>query len=116
EICDENPSYRDDIKPMLSNLFQEGFPRYLYADLLIIDGCCVLQLLKKLDNLVNPEQELKISIDKLVRVHQDLLIMDNQIRFQLLRLLCQDEAMLQQCLHNFLQVHGIEIPSKKKEK
>ncbi|MED6131414.1 hypothetical protein PIB30_009635 [Stylosanthes scabra] len=120
-ICDENASDGMDIKPMWRNLHSEVFRRYLNADNLIMDGCCVLQLLKKSDSSVDPEQELKISIDKLVRVHQDLLIMSNQIPFQLLRLLCQDEAMLQQCLHNFLQVHGIlidsvpKLPRKKKE-
>ncbi|MED6199697.1 hypothetical protein PIB30_078414 [Stylosanthes scabra] len=85
----------------------------------IVDGCCILQLLEKSDFSVDPERELKISIDKLVRVHQDLLIMDNQIPFQFLRLLCKDEARLQKCLRSFLRVHGIEktpeIPSKEKE-
>ncbi|MED6177267.1 hypothetical protein PIB30_096554 [Stylosanthes scabra] len=122
EICYENASYPMDIKPMWRNLHSEVFRRHLNADSLIMDGCCVLQLLQKSNNSVDPEQGLKISIDKIVRVHQDLLIMDNQIPFQLLRLLCHDEAMLEQCLHNFLQVHGIliessapKLPRKKKE-
>ncbi|MED6131411.1 hypothetical protein PIB30_009632 [Stylosanthes scabra] len=78
----------------------------------VLDGCCVLELLEKSDNSVDPEKELQISIDKLVRVHQDLLILDNQIPFQLLKLLCQDEARLEKCLHNFLQVHGIQTTPK----
>ncbi|MED6131413.1 hypothetical protein PIB30_009634 [Stylosanthes scabra] len=87
------------------------------AGVLMLDGCCVLQLLEKSDCSVDPEQELMISIDKLVRVHQDLLVMDNQIPFQVLRLLCEDEARLKKCLQNFLQVHGIETtPNLGKEK
>ncbi|QHO33011.1 hypothetical protein S83_027426 [Arachis hypogaea] len=31
----------------------------------IVDGCCVLQLLQKSESSVDPEQELKISLDKL---------------------------------------------------
>ncbi|MED6171599.1 hypothetical protein PIB30_042198 [Stylosanthes scabra] len=78
----------------------------------VLDGCCVLELLEKSDKSVaDLEKELEISIEKLVKVHQDLLIMDNQIPFQLLRLLCQDEARLEKCLHNFLRVHGILIES-----
>ncbi|MED6184396.1 hypothetical protein PIB30_047085 [Stylosanthes scabra] len=106
------------LKPVWRNL--EDY--FVDKNDIIVDGCCVLQLLKKSDSSVDDlEQELKISIDKLVRVHQDLLIMDNQIPFELLRLLCQDEAMLEQCLHNFLQVHGIlielapKLPRKKME-
>ncbi|KAL1292759.1 hypothetical protein HN51_053319 [Arachis hypogaea] len=82
------------------------------AGVLVLDGCSVLELLEKSDCSVDSEQELKISIDKLVRVHQDLLVMDNQIPFQVLRLLCQDEARLQKCLENFLRVHGIETTPK----
>ncbi|MED6160061.1 hypothetical protein PIB30_047923 [Stylosanthes scabra] len=105
------------LKPTWSNLYPLNIP--FDARDPIVDGCSVLQLLRKSDYLVDPEKELKISIDKLVRVHQDLLIMDNQITFQFLRLCCEDEARLEQCLHNFLHVHGIEkapnIPRKKKE-
>ncbi|XLT12098.1 hypothetical protein HN51_057788 [Arachis hypogaea] len=76
----------------------------VYADHIIVEACCVFHLLEKSESSVDPEQELKISIDKLVSVHQDLLILDNQIHFQSLRLLCQDEARLEKCLCNFLQV------------
>ncbi|XLU29156.1 hypothetical protein S245_065222 [Arachis hypogaea] len=107
------------LKPMWLKLYDN--PRGLYASSLIVDGCCVLELLEKSDLWVDPEQELKISMDKLVRVHQDLLIMNNQVPFQLLRLLCQDQERLQKCLFNFLQVHGIKVetapklPRKKRE-
>ncbi|QHN75646.1 UPF0481 protein [Arachis hypogaea] len=105
------------LKPMWDKLYDDH--GHLYKDNVIVDGCCVLELLEKSDLSVDPEQELKISMDKLVRVHQDLLILDNQLPFQLLRLLCQDQEKLQKCLCNFLQVHGIQtapkLPGKKTE-
>ncbi|XLU29161.1 hypothetical protein S245_065227 [Arachis hypogaea] len=105
-------------KPMWEKLYDR---HRLHAASLIVDGCCVLELLEKSDLSVDPEQELKISMDKLVRLHQDLLILDNQLPFQLLRLLCEDQERLQKCLFNFLQVHGIQVetapklPRKKRE-
>ena len=85
--------------------------------LLVLDGCTILQVLEKSDQSVHPEQELKVSFDKLVRVHQDLLLLENQIPFQVLKLLCKDEARLMKCLHNFLEIHGVKMvsrPSKEK--
>ncbi|XLQ98621.1 hypothetical protein S83_064820 [Arachis hypogaea] len=80
--------------------------------LLIVDGCSILHLLEKSGNSVDPQRELKASVDKL-----DLLVMDNQIPFQVLRLFCKDEARLEKCLLNFLQVHGIKrAPKLIKEK
>ncbi|QHN75636.1 hypothetical protein HN51_053314 [Arachis hypogaea] len=79
---------------------------------LVSDGCCVLHLLEKSDNSFEAQEELEISIDKLLWMHQDLLIMDNQIPFQVLRLLCEDQERLEKCLGNFLQVHGIQTAPK----
>ncbi|XP_057732941.1 uncharacterized protein LOC130948250 [Arachis stenosperma] len=97
------------LKPMWQKLYDR---KILSPHATIVDGCCVLELLEKSDLSVDPEQELKISMDKLVRVHQDLLILDNQLPFQLLRLLCEDQERLQKCLCNFLQVHGIQTAPK----
>ncbi|QHN75645.1 UPF0481 protein [Arachis hypogaea] len=76
--------------------------------LLVVDGCSILHLLEKSGDSVDPHRELKISVDKLVRMYEDLLVMDNQIPFQVLRLFCKDEARLEKCLHTFLQVHGVK--------
>ncbi|XLU29170.1 hypothetical protein S245_065236 [Arachis hypogaea] len=76
--------------------------------LLVVDGCSILHLLEKSGDSVDPQRDLNISVDKLVRMYQDLLIMDNQIPFKVLRLFCKDEARLEKCLRNFLQVHGIK--------
>ncbi|XP_057732942.1 uncharacterized protein LOC130948253 [Arachis stenosperma] len=94
-------------KPKLYKLYDTDSDK-VDSKSFIVDGCCVLELLEKSDR----EQELKISMDKLVRVHQDLLILDNQVPFKLLRLLCEDQERLQKCLCNFLQVHGIQTAPK----
>ena len=80
--------------------------------LLALDGCTILQVLEKSDQSVHPEQELKVSFDKLVRVHQDLLLLENQIPFQVLKLLCKVEARLKKCLHNFLEIHCVKMASR----
>ena len=74
--------------------------------MLVLDGCSILQVLKK-SYSADPEQELEISIDKLIRVHQDLLLLENQIPFKVLKLLCKDD--LKECLSNFLQIHGVKM-------
>ncbi|XP_027337436.1 UPF0481 protein At3g47200-like [Abrus precatorius] len=76
---------------------------------LMEDGCSVLQVLDKSVDSDNPEKELMISTDKLVRVHQDLLLLENQIPFQLFKLICdEDRARLKRCMRKFLIIHGIE--------
>ncbi|QHO51787.1 DUF247 domain protein [Arachis hypogaea] len=65
--------------------------------------------LAKIDTLQGkPYKDAWTAMDKLVRVHQDLLILNNQIPFPWLRVLCNDDQRLEKCLHNFLHVHGIE--------
>ncbi|XP_052195447.1 UPF0481 protein At3g47200-like isoform X1 [Diospyros lotus] len=81
--------------------------------ILFVDGCSVLQVLDKSnDSDSDPEQVLRVSVDQLVRVHQDLLLLENQIPFQVLKLLSKDEAKLKKCMDNFLQIHRITLPSR----
>ncbi|KAK7287145.1 hypothetical protein RIF29_00219 [Crotalaria pallida] len=72
----------------------------------MLDGCSILRVLDKSGNYNNPEQELKVSFDQLIQVHQDMLLLENQIPFQVLKIICNDEAQLNKCLQNFLKVHG----------
>ncbi|KAK7330772.1 hypothetical protein VNO77_24972 [Canavalia gladiata] len=87
--------------------------------MLMEDGCSILQLLERSLDCENPEEELMVSTDKLVRVHQDLLLLENQLPYQLLKLICiqmdpgtredqHDRARLNRCMRNFLIIHGIE--------
>ncbi|XLS55417.1 hypothetical protein HN51_005172 [Arachis hypogaea] len=66
KICDDNRMKRWLLKSMWQNLYDAST---VYADHIIVEACCVLHLLEKSESSVDPEQELKISIDKLVRVH-----------------------------------------------
>ncbi|RYR40908.1 hypothetical protein Ahy_A09g046655 [Arachis hypogaea] len=73
--------------------------------------------LAKIDTLQGkPYKDAWTAMDKLVRVHQDLLILNNQIPFPWLRVLCNDDQRLEKCLHNFLHVHGIESAPKLQRK
>ncbi|KAK7265934.1 hypothetical protein RJT34_33559 [Clitoria ternatea] len=69
--------------------------------MLVVDGCSVLPS-------ENPEHELKVSTDLLVRVNWDLLLFENQIPYQVLKLLCNDTEKLKRCMRNFLLIHSIE--------
>ncbi|XP_052197366.1 UPF0481 protein At3g47200-like [Diospyros lotus] len=81
--------------------------------ILFVDGCSVLQVLEKSNHSdSDPEQVLRVSVDQLVRVHQDLLLLENQIPFQVLKLLSKDEAKLKKCMENFLQIHRNTLPSR----
>ncbi|XLT07528.1 hypothetical protein HN51_053321 [Arachis hypogaea] len=79
------------------------------AWMLVVDGCSVLHLLDNTDPYLSDEK-LKISMGKLIRVHQDVVILDNQIPFQVLRLLCdgEDKQRLERCLQKFLRVYGVD--------
>ncbi|MED6187844.1 hypothetical protein PIB30_080351 [Stylosanthes scabra] len=85
------------------------------AWMLVVDGCSVLHLLDNTDPYFSDEK-LNISMGKLIRVHQDVVILDNQIPFQVLRLLCQDRRRLERCLQKFLRVYGVDrIPRLSKQ-
>lgn len=55
------------------------------ARMLFVDGCALLQILDKFD-LKEPEA-LNVKVDQLVLVHQDVLLLENQLPFQVLKLL-----------------------------
>ncbi|KAK7330769.1 hypothetical protein VNO77_24968 [Canavalia gladiata] len=76
--------------------------------MLMEDGCSILQVLDRSLGSKNPEKELMVSTDKLVRVHQDLLLLENQLPYEFLKLICNDTARLKRCMRNFLVIHGVE--------
>ncbi|KAL1368138.1 hypothetical protein HN51_022278 [Arachis hypogaea] len=59
--------------------------------MLFVDGCALLQVLEN-GNLGDACNycHLKIKMDQLILVQQDVLLLENQLPFQLLRLLCCD--------------------------
>jgi len=76
-------------------------------EMLVVDGCSVLHVLEKSVDSDYPEKDLKISIGQLTQAHHDMVLLENQIPYQLLKLLCNDKARLKRCMHNFLLVNGI---------
>ncbi|XP_061341099.1 uncharacterized protein LOC133287484 [Gastrolobium bilobum] len=77
----------------------------LSKKMLVVDGCSVLQLL---DRSIYPGDKLELSIEQLVRVHQEMLLLENQIPYIVLKLICGDDKdRLKRCMKNFLEIHRI---------
>ncbi|KAK7266121.1 hypothetical protein RIF29_18761 [Crotalaria pallida] len=128
-LCDElRQSYLDDdiaerdleaafavrFHPIMHDEIMENYFTWMW----LVDGCSILHVLDKSYNsndpeqeLNVPEQELNVSIDRLARVHKDMLLLENQIPFKLLKIICNDEAKLNVCLQNFLENHGVVVTS-----
>ncbi|TKY55455.1 UPF0481 protein [Spatholobus suberectus] len=108
---------RSSFHEQLAGLFAEECWKYDKArdlrrslrveEMLVVDGCSVLHVLDKSVDSDCPEKELKVSVGHLARVHHDMVLLENQIPYQVLKLLCNDKARLKRCRHNFLLVHGI---------
>ncbi|XP_052113801.1 UPF0481 protein At3g47200-like [Arachis duranensis] len=94
---------RDLHKRVLSNIkeLQDLFDKDLFAKqeftnynddelswLLLVDGCALLYFLDNVDDQ-HPEA-LNLKLDQLMYTWRDILLLENQLPFQLLRLLCCD--------------------------
>ncbi|KAI4300863.1 hypothetical protein L6164_034191 [Bauhinia variegata] len=73
------------------------------AWMLFVDGCSVLELMKEAD--VEKPEALKIKIDQLILMLQDLLLLENQIPFQLLKLFCPEQDELFKSMNKFVKLH-----------
>ncbi|KAJ1382133.1 hypothetical protein SESBI_44543 [Sesbania bispinosa] len=81
----------------------EGVEEML-AWMLFVDGCCLLQILEKA-KLDKPEK-MNVKVDQLVLVMQDVLLLENQIPYQVLKLLWRcNEFTLLETMRNFLRCH-----------
>ncbi|KAI4346913.1 hypothetical protein L6164_007776 [Bauhinia variegata] len=76
------------------------------AWMLFVDGCSVLQILEKV-NLAKPEEYLKVKVDILVIVERDLFLLENQLPYQLLKLLNSDELKLKICMYAFCELQNM---------
>ncbi|MED6110821.1 hypothetical protein PIB30_046376 [Stylosanthes scabra] len=78
-------------KEEFTNLESQGFKNYdeKLSWMLFVDGCALLQIMEngKLGDAFD-YPDLNIKIDQLILVRQDVLLLENQLPFQLLRLLC----------------------------
>lgn len=75
--------------------------------MLLVDGCSLLQILEK-GKLDYPE-EMNVKVDQLVLVWQDVLLLENQLPYQVLKLLTgpENEAMLLNIMKEFLKCHHL---------
>ncbi|KAI4300864.1 hypothetical protein L6164_034192 [Bauhinia variegata] len=80
------------------------------AWMLFIDGCSVLEFM---DKALQKQKELNIKIDQLILMHQDMLLLENQIPFKLLQLLCPEEKDLSNSMLHFLELHNMVPESAK---
>ncbi|TKY46401.1 UPF0481 protein [Spatholobus suberectus] len=87
--------------------------------MLFVDGCSLLQILDKA-KLDDPEK-MNVKVDQLVLVWQDVLLLENQLPYQVLKLLSGDEndaELLLKSMNKFLQCHHLSPvkPAKKQDK
>ncbi|KAL2335193.1 hypothetical protein Fmac_016406 [Flemingia macrophylla] len=85
--------------------------------MLFVDGCALLQILDK-GELDEPE-ELKVKVDQLVLVWQDVLLLENQLPYKVLQLLSghENDAKLLETMKKFIVCHHLSPvrPTKKQD-
>ncbi|KAI4346910.1 hypothetical protein L6164_007773 [Bauhinia variegata] len=75
------------------------------AWMLFVDGCSVLQILDKA-NFSKPE-DLIVKVDMLVVLERDLFLLENQLPYQLLQLLSEDEMKLKISMQGFCELQNM---------
>ncbi|KAL9323677.1 hypothetical protein ACSQ67_008534 [Phaseolus vulgaris] len=75
--------------------------------MLFVDGCSLLQILEK-GNLNDPH-EMNVKVDQMVLVWQDVLLLENQLPYKVLKDLSghQNDATLVDIMNNFLKCHHL---------
>ncbi|XP_028758657.1 uncharacterized protein LOC114717615 [Neltuma alba] len=68
--------------------------------ILFVDGCSLLQILLKFD--FHKPEDLKIQVDLLALLRQDVLLLENQLPFQLLSLLTNDDDLVIRAIDMFV--------------
>jgi len=78
--------------------------------MLFVDGCSLLHILEKA-KLDEPGQ-MNIKVDQLVLVMMDVLLLENQLPYEVLKLLWKDnnESELIKSMTNFLDCHHLATP------
>ncbi|XP_020208680.1 UPF0481 protein At3g47200 [Cajanus cajan] len=82
--------------------------------MLLVDGCALLQILEKA-KLHHPEMEVKV--DQLVLLSQDVLLLENQLPYEVLKLLSgpNNEATLLNSMKEFFKFHHLLPGAKNKD-
>ncbi|XP_047170210.1 uncharacterized protein LOC124838605 [Vigna umbellata] len=84
--------------------------------ILFVDGCSLLQILEKAD-LKNPK-EMNLKVDQLVLVCHDVLLLENQLPYEVLKLLSghQNDDTLVSSMNKFLKFHHLSPDEESEEK
>ena len=84
--------------------------------MLFVDGCSLLHILEKA-KLHEPGQ-MNIKVDQLVLVMMDVLLLENQLPYEVLKLLWKDddESELIMTMKNFLKCHHWATPDNKRNR
>ncbi|RHN46063.1 hypothetical protein MtrunA17_Chr7g0238181 [Medicago truncatula] len=84
--------------------------------MLFVDGCSLLYILEKAD--LNKPWHMNIRVDQLVLVMMDVLLLENQLPYQVLKLLWtdEDESGLIESMMNFVDGHHWATPDESQSK
>ncbi|KAI9126656.1 hypothetical protein K1719_002252 [Acacia pycnantha] len=69
--------------------------------ILFVDGCSLLQILVMFDS--KKPEDLKLKVDLLALLRQDVLLLENQLPFQLLSLLTNDDNLVVEAINMFVR-------------
>ncbi|XP_014506369.1 uncharacterized protein LOC106766127 [Vigna radiata var. radiata] len=74
---------------------------------LFVDGCSLLQILEKAN--LEDRKEMNLKVDQLVLVCQDVLLLENQLPYEVLKLLSghQNDDTLVNSMNKFLEFHHL---------
>ena len=95
------------------NVFEDvvrDFPddeKLSWSWMLFVDGCSLLQILEK--GKLHYPKEMNVKVDQLALVWQDVLLLENQLPYQVLKLLSDhgNDAKLVKSMNEFLKCHHL---------
>ncbi|KAI4346923.1 hypothetical protein L6164_007786 [Bauhinia variegata] len=73
------------------------------ARMLLVDGCAMLQIMEKATPSEFKDLKVKIDIQVIIR---DLFLLENQLPYKVLELLCKDETELKISMYRFCKLHN----------
>ncbi|XP_020238025.1 UPF0481 protein At3g47200 [Cajanus cajan] len=104
-----------ELKELFAEDLIEAFPDdEKLSWMLLVDGCALLQILEKAK--IHYPEEMKVKVDQLVLLWQDVFLLENQLPYQVLKLLSgpNNDATLLKIMKDFVKCHHLS-PEKPKQ-